>query len=125
MTIVFCDPIALLCDIGGVFCASRCPYAWYFSALLLIELNLLLSYTGDGDGFEETEWFDFNGGCAIAELGAPAAATAANVTGGAIVLFEKCDPIDRRESKKQQEIFKETPWRDKNAQNENKTNRLI
>lgn len=84
--IVFCDPIALLCDIGGVCCASRCPYAWYFSALLLIELNLLLSYTGDGDGFDETEWFDFNGG------GAATAAAAAAATGGAIVLFEKCDP---------------------------------
>lgn len=78
MMIVFvCDPIALLCDIGGVFCASRCPNGWYFSALLLIELYLL-SYTGDGDGFDETEWFDFNGG---------GAAAAGAVTGGAIVLF--------------------------------------
>lgn len=70
-TTVFCDPIALLCDIGGVCKASRCPYAGYLSALLLIELYLLLSYTGDGDGFDETEWFDLNveagGGIALFE----------------------------------------------------------
>lgn len=56
----FCDPITLLCDIGGVCSASRCPYAEYLSALLLTELYLLPSYTGDGDGFDETEWFVFN-----------------------------------------------------------------
>lgn len=91
MTIVFCDPIALLCDIGGVCCASRCcPYAWYFSALLLIELYLLLSYTGDGDGFDETEWFDFNGGgAATAADDVVAAADAADTAaGGAIAVFE-------------------------------------
>lgn len=70
-TTVFCDPIALLCDIGGVCSVSRCPYAEYLSALLLIELYLLLSYTGDGDGFDETEWFDFS-----------------VEAGGAIALFE-------------------------------------
>lgn len=52
---VFCEPIALLCDIGGVCSASRCPYVWYLSALLLIEPYLLLSYTGEGDGFDETD----------------------------------------------------------------------
>lgn len=52
---VFCGPVAVLCDIGGVCNASRCPYAWYLCALLLIELYLLLSYLGDGGGFDETE----------------------------------------------------------------------
>lgn len=67
-TTVLCDPITLLCDIGGVCNASRCPNVWNLCTLLLIELYLLLSYTGDGDGFDDTDWFDFNGGAGCAAV---------------------------------------------------------
>lgn len=71
---VFCDPIPPGYDVGGVYNNSRWLYVEYLADLFgfALELDLLVSKPGDGDGFDATELF--GGACDAWECAAPALA---------------------------------------------------